>query len=159
MAVFSVKGSIISIGGALAMQADDFEASDFTSQTWVPIAEPESMGTAGDAAAELTFDSVTAGRTRVLKGVTRAPAMELTFGADYADAGQAALRAAFLSQSDYAFKIELADKPSSGASPKNSQRLFIGKVMSINDTFDGIHKLTATVQPNSNIVAVNASAT
>ncbi|AWB48890.1 hypothetical protein HYN69_10600 [Gemmobacter aquarius] len=159
MAFYSIKGSKWSIGGALAMKSADFVSGDFTSQTWVEIKEPEVMGAIGDTFAELAFDNVTDGRTKVAKGNRKAGAIELTFALDPTDPGQLALRAAFLSESDFAFKIELADKPTAGAAPKNSTRMFIAKVMACNDTTDGIGKLVATLQPNSNLVVTHASPT
>lgn len=161
MAIYSIKGSKVSIGPVMPIKSTPHVAGDFTG-TFVEIKEPETLGTAADTFAEIAFDNITDGRTKVLKGAAKASPVELTFGADYADAGQIALRTAAAADADYGFKVELADKPSSGASPKNSIRWFIGKVMTISEVFDAVnnvHKLTVSVQPNSNIVAVAASAT
>lgn len=159
MAFYSIKGSKWSIGTALAMKSADFIAADFSAIVFTEIKEPETMGTIGDTFAELAFDNVTDGRTKVVKGNRKAGAIELTFALDPTDAGQLALRAAFLSESDFVFRCELADKPTTGATPKNSTRTFIAKVMSCNDTTDGIGKLVATLQPNSNVVITHASPT
>lgn len=159
MTVFTVKGSRWSIGGALALKAADFVAADFTSQTWAVIGEPETLGTVGDTFEELTFSNVTEGRAKTYKGPRKAEPIELTFGLDPTDAGQLALRAAFLSESDFAFRLELSDRPATGAAPKNSTRLFVAKVMSLRDTTDGFGKLVVSLVPNGNIVTTHASPT
>lgn len=162
MAVYATSGTKVFIGGVLAQKATDFAAGDFTSQTWVEVGETENIGQFGDTAKEITFDSIAAARTRTLKGVRDAGTMELTCGLDPLDAGQTALIAAQASASDYAFKIELTDKPTSGASPKASQRMFIAKVMAAPEEAgeaNGLLKLKVTLRINSNVVRVAASAT
>ncbi|MBN8630261.1 MAG: hypothetical protein J0L76_05345 [Rhodobacterales bacterium] len=163
MAIYSMKGAKISIGLAVAMKSGAWVAGDFTTPltTKTEIKEPETLAAAGEEFAELAFENVTDGTVRVLKGARKGGLLEFTHGHDYADAGQVALKAAFEAESDYAFEIEWADKPTSGAAPKNSRRMFIGKIMKMSDGGEGtgVGKLTYSVQLNSNIVRVNASAT
>lgn len=163
MPVYSITGSKFSIGGALALKAGDFVAADFTGVTWVEVKEPETLGTYGDTFAGVSFDNVTDGRTKTYKGQRSASALELTFGLDPTDAGQIALRAAFADRvQDFAFRLELADKPTTGAAPKNSTRSFVGKVMALSDEVTDagtVGKLKVTIQPNSNILRTDASAT
>jgi hypothetical protein len=162
MTIYSTAGSKVFIGGALPPKSVDFVASDFTSQTWVEIGNLESIGSMGDTAAEITFDNIGKARTEKLKGSRNAGNMEVTMGIDYSDVGQIALLAAEKTVFDFAIKIEFNDKPATGASPKNSQRLFIAKVMSASealDTANSVMKLTASLGINSNIVKVAASAT
>lgn len=161
MTIYSTAGSKVFIGGAMPAQTADFVAADFADEVWVQIGSLESIGSLGDVSAEITFDDIGKARTSKLKGSRNAGNMELVAGTDYSDPGQLALLAAEKSPHDFAFKIEFNDKPE-GASPKNSQRLFIAKVMSAAealDTANSVMKLNASLGINSNIVRVNASAT
>jgi len=162
MPIYSTAGAKVFIGGPKNNQTADFVAADFEDEDWVEIGSKESIGTFGDTSSAINFDDIGKSRTQTLKGTRNAGNMELVCGIDYADAGQIALLAAEKTPNDYAFKIEFNDKPATGASPKNSQRLFIGKVMSAAealDTANSVMKLNATIAINSNIVRVNASAT
>jgi hypothetical protein len=163
MAIYSMKGAKLYIGAAVAMKSGAWVVGDFTTPlaAKTEIKEPEALAMAGEEFAETAFENITDGTVRVLKGARKGSLMEFTHGHDYADAGQVAVKAAFEAEGDYAFELEFADKPTAGASPKNSRRLFIGKVMKMSDGGEasGVAKLTFSVQLNSNIVRVNASAT
>ncbi|MDR7147057.1 hypothetical protein [Rhizobium sp. BE258] len=162
MTLMATGGSKVFIGGVLASKNSDFVVADFSAVTWVEIGQLESIGTFGDTAAEITFDNIGLGRTQKLRGNKNAGNMELVMGIDAADAGQIALLAAFNTNYDYAFKVEFTDKPNTGASPKNSTRQFIGKVMSASealDTANSVAKMTASIGVNSNVVRTAASAT
>ena len=163
MAIYSMKGAKVYIGAAVAMKSGAWVSADFTTPLTgkTEIKEPETLASTSEEFAESAFENVTDGTVRVLKGARKGGLLEFTHGHDYADPGQVAVRAAFEAEGDYAFEVEWADKPSSGASPKNSRRMFIGKVMKLTDGGEGvgIGKLTYSVQLNSNVVAVNASAT
>ncbi|QRY66548.1 hypothetical protein JVX98_19320 [Ensifer sp. PDNC004] len=161
MPIVATAGSKVFIGEALAAKNVDFVAADFTDIDWTEIGSMENIGSLGDTSAEITFDDIGKNRTQKLKGTRNAGNCELVMGIDYADAGQVALLAAEKTPHDYAFKIEFNDKPATGASPKNSQRLFIAKVMSAAEALDqanNVMKLNATLGINSNVVRVNASA-
>jgi hypothetical protein len=162
MPFFATAGSKVFIGGALDMKSTDFVAADFTSQTWVEIKNLEAIGSFGDTSEAIAQDIIGEGRTKTIKGTRNAGTMELVMAIDYADAGQIAVIAAEKTTADYAFKVEFNDKPASGASPKNSTRMFIGKVMSAGEALDSannVMKMTASVAVNSNVVRTNASPT
>lgn len=162
MPIFATAGSKVFIGTALAATAVDFVAADFTAQTWTQIGSLESIGSLGDTSSEITFDDIGKGRTQKAKGPRNAGTMELVAAIDYADPGQIALIAAEKLPHSFAFKIEFNDKPATGASPKNSQRLFTAKIMSASEALDNagsIMKMSASLSIDSNIVRVNASAT
>ena len=162
MPIFATAGTKVFIGEALAAKTADFVVADFADIDWTEIGSLENIGSVGDTSAEVTFDDIGKGRTQKLKGTRNAGNCELVMGIDYADPGQIALLAAEKTPHDYAFKIEFNDKPATGASPKNSQRLFIAKVMSAAEALDqanNVMKLNATLGINSNVVRVNASAT
>jgi len=152
--IFATAGSKVYIGGVMSAQSQDFTASDFNGESWVEIGWLETIGQFGDESAEITFDAIGESRTQKLKGTRNAGNMELTCGIDNDDAGQAALRSAEATPSDYAFKVEFNDNPDGSS---NSIRYFIAKVMSAREVMDGANnvvKLTATLAINSNIVHV-----
>lgn len=162
MTIYSTAGAKVFVGAAKASQTTDFVAADFTGESWTEIGSLESIGSVGDTSSEITFDDISKARTLKLKGSRNAGNMELVAGINYSDAGQIAMIAAEKTPNDYAFKIEFNDKPATGASPKNSQRLFIAKVMSAAealDTANSVMKVTFSLGVNSNIVRVNASET
>lgn len=163
MSIYGISGSKIYIGGAKEpANGADMVAADFTSQTWTEITPVESIGALGDSAEVSSFNAIGIGRTLKRKGVANAGSMQVVMGCDYADAGQLAVRAAAIAKGAYAFKIEFADKPATGASPKNSLRYFTALVMSASEQLDdanGTLKLNSTLEINSNVVVVHASAT
>lgn len=161
MPVFATAGSKVFIGGTLESGEGDLTAADYTGQTWTEIGYVESIGTFGDSAASIDTSFIGRARKMKMKGSRDAGNLELTMGIDYADAGQMALLAAERTPHEYAFKIEFNDKPATGASPKNSARLFAGIVMTATEQLDGadsVMKLNSTIAINTNIVRVDASA-
>lgn len=157
MPIFATAGAKLFIGGEFIDTGSDVSVSDFSSQSWVKVNETENLGTLGDQASEVTFDSLASGRTKRLKGTRAAPPMEVICGIDYADAGQAAMIAAERSPNDYAFKVEFNDAPAGGTP---SERYFFGKVASASETYDAansVMKLNATIWVNSNVARVDAA--
>lgn len=157
MTIYATNGAKLHIGGVLNQKATDFEVADFSAQVWAEIGETENLGTVGDEAAEITFDSISANRTRRLKGTRNAGTMELVCGIDPEDAGQIALVAAEKTIHDYAFRITFNDAPT-GGSP--SVRYFIAKVATAAEALDAannVMKLNATLWVNSNIVRADAA--
>lgn len=157
MTIYATNGAKLYIGAALASKSTDFVEADFATQTWVEIGEVEALGTVGDTSAEITFDSISANRTRRLKGTRNAGAMEVVCGIDYEDPGQIALVAAEKTIHDYAFRIVMNDAPAGGTA---SERLFVAKVGSAAEaleTANNVMKLNASLWVNSNVVHVDAS--
>lgn len=157
MGIFATVGSHIYIGQTVSQQSADFVAADFSGQSWVEISWAENIGAFGDESSEITFDAIGEGRTIKLKGTRNAGNVAMTFGADYSDAGQAALRAGEATPHDYAFKVEFDDAPSGGTP---SIRYFIAKIMSARETLDAANnviKLNTSLGINSNIVRVDAA--
>lgn len=156
--IFATAGASVSMGQVVSSQTTDFVASDFDSQSWVDISWIENIGSFGDEASEVTFDSIDTGRTQKLKGQRNAGNMELVCGIDEDDDGQYNLRSAEATDYDWAFRVTFDDAPSGGTP---SYRYFIAKVMSAREELGGannVAKLMATLAINSNIVAVGASA-
>lgn len=109
MTIYATNGAKLYIGGALANKNSDFALSDFAGQTWAEIGETEGLGSIGDTSSEITFDAVSSGRQKRLKGNRSGGAMEVVCGIDYGDAGQQALLTAEKSTGDFAFKVVLND--------------------------------------------------
>lgn len=162
MAVYTTAGSKVEIGAVVAQKSGDYVAADFTAAlaSAKVLGEPEAIGAVSVPWETEEFKSVTDGRTRVFKTVRKGSTFELTCGADPTDAGQLALRAAYETQDQYAVRLSFGDKPSTGASPKPSTRVFGGLVMEVSDDQSGgVGKVKFTIQVNSNVVATHASAT
>lgn len=120
------------------------------------------MGSFGDTATLITTALIDKGRDVKQKGTRNAGSMQNVFAVAASDPGQIAVIAAEKTRNNYPFKIELNDKPAVGASPKNSQRLFMGLVMSAQEQggeANTIQNLNVTIEINTNIVPVAASAT
>lgn len=162
MAVYTTAGSKVEIGAVVAQKSGDYVAGDFTTAlaSAKTVGEPESIGAVSVPWETEEFKSVTDGRTRTFKAVRKGATFELTCGLDGSDAGQLALRAAYETQDQYAVRVSLGDKPSSGASPKPSTRVFAAMVMECSDDASGgVAKVKFVLQINSNVVATHASAT
>lgn len=158
MSIFATNGAKVYIGGVITLSGADLTEASFTSQAWVEIGETESIGSYGDTASEITFDSIAASRTRRLKGTRNAGTLELTCGLDATDAGQLALITAEQASADYAFKIVLTDAPTGGTA---SERKFAAKVAQAAEQLDSansVMKLVSQLWINSNIVRKAAAA-
>lgn len=156
MTVYATNGSRLYIGGPLAAKSTDFTDTDFAIQTWVEVGETEGLGSVGDAAAEITFDSIAANRTRRIKGTRSAGTMEIVCGLDPEDAGQLALIAGEKAKGDFAFRVVLNDAPVGGTP---SERMFVAQVGTAVEQFDAANnvvKLNTTLWVNSNVVKIAA---
>lgn len=158
MALFPVAGCKFYIStNIFPEQSADVVAGDFTSVVWIEVKKWTSMGAYGDSAQLITTDLIGEGRTKKQKGTKNAGSMANVFATDTTDAGQQKMLVAAQSYDNYAFKIEMNDK---GALTNNSIREFYGLVMQAQQAGGGantIQSLNATVEINSNIVAVAAS--
>lgn len=162
MSTFTAIGTKVSIGAVKTPVAGtDLTATDFTTgATWKELGELRTMGAVGDTWDVTEINLLSVQRTQKVKTNLKAGSAELVMNADYANEGQLALRAAAGATGSYAFKVEFADKPAAGAAPKNSVRYFCALVTSVTDEVeDSITVVKATLEINSNIVIVHASAT
>lgn len=160
--VYPVAGCKISIGAAVDLPSGDLTAADFSSVTWTEIKGWETMGALGDTSALITTQLIGENRDLKMKGTRNAGQMQANFAVMATDPGQIALIAAAATNNNYPFKIELNDKPVAGASPKNSMRYFYGLVMGAPEQGGGANTarmMQATIEINTNIVRVAASAT
>lgn len=148
MTIFASNGAKTFIGTTITVPVLDMTEASFAGQTWVEIGETENLGTFGDTAAEITFDSISANRTRRMKGTRNAGNLELVCGLDYADPGQLALIAAERTIHDYAFKVEFNDAPA----PKTA-------TVSISNASPGVVTWTAHGLPANTPVMLSTTGT
>lgn len=102
------KGSTIHIGPAIGDDTNTIE--EYAALTYVQIGEPEDFGEVGDESTFTPFTSVSAARTKQLKGARSAGTQTFIVGRDLLDAGQLALMEAEKTDYDYAMKIEHNDQ-------------------------------------------------
>lgn len=164
MGIFATAGDRLFIGGVLDAKSGPFVEADFTAALTaaVEVKGIGNLGMLGDDVTLVEYDIITEGRTQNAKGTRKASTMEIEAALQVLDPGQVAIREAEATGFDYAFRLELNDKPSAGSSPKNSTRLFIAKVMKAQENFGGpndVTKLMISLQPNCAPVRVAASAT
>lgn len=124
MTVNTAAGSKIYIGSSVVAAS----ISDYETESYVKIGEVEDLGEFGDEAEEVTFTSLEDRRVRKFKGSFNAGTIPVTAGSDPSDAGQIAMVAAFATDLDYNFKVELNDQITLGGDP--TILYFHGKVMS-----------------------------
>lgn len=138
------------------------DAATYAADTYTTIANVEDMGEAGSEAEVVVGKYVDQAYTRKLKGSRDNGTLELKVGRDSSDAGYLALIAAEKTEFAYNFAIELNDKPSVGASPKNSRFYFSAIVASAKNSFGGADDITTTtfsLAISGAILEVPASAT
>lgn len=134
----------------------------YAGDTWTAIANITDVGEAGSEAEIVVGKFVGETYSRKLKGSRDNGTMELVVARDSADPGYTALVAAEQASAAYNFKIELNDKPSTGASPKNSIFYFSAIVASRKNSFndaDSIVTTTFSLAISGAIIEVPASAT
>jgi hypothetical protein len=158
--LFATAGAKLHIGAVKTFSGTDFVASDFTggSPTWTEIQGATNLGAAGDTSALITSEHIGSSRTRKMKGTRNAGSMQVICDLDYADAGQLAAIAAEKTRDTYAFRLTFNDAPSGGTP---SYRYFTALVMSAGEQWDEANntmKLNITLEIDSNIVRVAASA-
>lgn len=128
----------VSIGGTTAAAT----ASEFAALTWTEVTGTTDIGEFGDDVEIINVDTIDTGTRTKLKGVVDWGDMELVVVRDPADAGQVALRTALGSTLAHNFKVELTDKPATGASPKNTVIYFRALVASGKNQIGGVNDPT-----------------
>ena len=132
--------------------------ADYEADSYAAVGEVEDLGEFGDTAEEITFTSLADRRVRKFKGSFNAGTLTVTVGKDTSDAGQAAMIAAFASDDDYNFRVQLNDTPVGGTTP--TTLYFSGKVMSIPNNVGNVSNVVRqmfTVGINTEILEVAAS--
>lgn len=164
MAVNTAAGSTFAIAPQAGIATIDWSAPDadiidaFEALTFTPVGEVEDLGEFGDEASEITFTSLANRRTRKFKGTFNAGTITVQAGSDPADAGQAAMIAAFDSDFDYPFRVELNDAITLTGSP--TVLYFAGKVMSKRRNVGNVENVVRQNYPvgiNTRIIEVPAT--
>lgn len=157
MAINTATGARYYIGGSgpIDYTTDAGAIDDFEALTWVEIGEVEDGGEYGDEASDVTFQSLSAGRVRHLKGARDAGVLALVVGDDPMDAGQIAVRAAEQTKLDFNFRVVYEDAPEAGWS--GSTDYFRAKVQSFRKnvgTGDNVVRRTANLGISTEILTV-----
>lgn len=93
-------------------------AAAFDALTYVEVEGVGNIGEFGRTPNMLSYNTLKTGEQRSFKGVVVLGSPTVEVARDVSDAGQDALRAAALTQHNYAIRIEENDTPATGASPK-----------------------------------------
>jgi len=161
MPIFAAAGSKFYIGSApMDDKNTDFVETDFDAVSWIEVTPLETIGTVGDEAESVDFNSLGNNRRKRMKGVRAAPNLEISAGLDYSDSGQAKVLEAEASNHNYPVRVVFNDAPATGAAPTPSERKMIGMVMSVGETVDSANsvlRLNANIAINSNVVRLNAA--
>lgn len=118
--------------------------SDFSGESWTEITEMENLGSVGgewelvDQTRQDERNPAAAIFEDQIKGVRKATRMQLAIGHQSSDAGQAALVAAFMSESAYPIRLTFSDAPAGGTP---SQRHFFAIVVTLTDLLDGANRV------------------
>lgn len=163
MTITTATGAKYYIGTTKAI---DFTLTDaaiktaFAADTYTEIGEVEDGGEFGDEANDVTFQSLSDGRVRHLKGARDAGTIALVCGDDPLDAGQLALRAAEKTKYQYNIKVVYEDAPDELHT--NSIDYFRGLVMSFRKNVgqgDNVMRRTANIGINSAVYTVDPATT
>lgn len=132
----------------------DSEA-EFFAQSWTELALIQNFGEFGRQFQLVEFQSVGEGRTYKLKGGYNDGQLQLSFGQDLSDAGQALLRTAAnaSTQDNYGYRIEFNDAPSGVGGP--TTYFFRGLPMGFRTTMGGLNdviRANSTVEVNSDVI-------
>ncbi|MEO9340474.1 hypothetical protein ABFT80_23975 [Mesorhizobium sp. SB112] len=158
MSIHANAGTKVGIGTTVSMA----DAAAYAADTYVLIANLQDVGEAGSEAEILTGKFVDQEYVRKLKGSRDNGTMELSVARDSSDAGYAALVAAEGTPHAYNFRVELNDKPATGASPKGSVFYFSAIVASRKNNFGDADTIVSTnfmLAISGPILEVPASAT
>jgi hypothetical protein len=98
-------------------QPTDLNAAAFAALTWVQVKAVGAHGEAGSNTNILTYDTWDTDVIQKSKGITDAGSPEIELARIPTDAGQIILRAAALTDFNYAFKVEGNDEPEPGGTP------------------------------------------
>lgn len=154
MTVYTAALSTLAIGTTTVVN----NQADYEADSYAAVGEVEDLGEFGDTAEEITFTSLADRRVRKFKGSFNAGTLTVTVGKDTSDSGQAAMIAAFASDDDYNFRVQLNDTPVGGTTP--TTLYFSGKVMSIPNNVGNVSNVVRqmfTVGINTEILEVAAS--
>ncbi|RWB66575.1 hypothetical protein [Mesorhizobium sp.] len=113
MGIFATAGAKFYIGTTLDVDFTSYASAlaDFQADTYTEVTPMETIGDFGDSSTDVKFLGIGDSRARHLKGSKDAGVQQLTAGFDASDAGQVAMKAAYLSPQDFNAKIVFNDAP------------------------------------------------
>jgi len=157
MAVNGTLGSKLFITDAAIASTIDSEA-EFSAQSWTEVGLVESFGDFGRQFEMANFVAVADGRTYKFKASYNEGAFDFALGQDLSDSGQAIMKTAaeLTDQSNYGFRIEFNDAPSTVGGPTTV--FFRGLAMSFRTSMGAVNsivKANARVEVNSPIITVD----
>jgi hypothetical protein len=157
MAATGTLGSRLYMTTAAIAEGIDTER-EFSAQEWQEIGLIENFGEFGRVFELASFQAVKDGRTYKLKAGFNDGALNMGFGQDLSDAGQALLKTAAesSSQDNYGFRVELNDPPSTVGGPTTF--FFRGLAMSFRTVMgaaNAVIKANSNIEVNSPILAVD----
>lgn len=152
MALFSMSGTTIEIGGTLASKQTDFDASDFSGVSWTTIGGVGSIGAIGDQANFGSYNILGTRRAIPFLTTLGGGTAAIEMAKDEEDSGQAALRTAGENPgSFYAFRVTF-DNAEGGTA---GNIMFIAQVSPLSYNMGGNDDpllWTASLAVQSNIV-------
>jgi hypothetical protein len=154
--LFTATGSKIYIAPSVA--SEPANAAAYAALTWTEITGVNTFGDYGDSANIVSGAVVGDGRVRKAKAARDSGTFDLTMYPDGADAGQAALIAAELTNNNYPFKILLPNRLTGGGT--DELNYFIGIVSGGRKTIganDALVTVRFTVACNSKITITAAT--
>jgi hypothetical protein len=150
---FAASGTTFSVVAASATPANAAAYAALT--VWQVVGLVESLGEFGDEANAISFAALGDGRVRKSKGARDAGTMAVTVAYDSTDGGQSLLETAEGTNVNYAFRVVLPIKATSGGT--NEILYFMGLVMSKRNNVgnnDNIVRRTFNIAVNSPITRV-----
>jgi len=129
MDISTTAGAKVSISTTAVDTSVTDTTAEFVALTYTEVKQVESLGDFGDTANLVTFTSLADARVRKIKGSRDAGEVALVVAYVADDPGQVLVIAAEKTKSNYAIKVELADK-GVGSGAVNTTIYFAGPVNS-----------------------------
>ncbi len=158
--IFATSGTVVSMTSTTTPPAT-YDAAGYAALTYVDLGCLSNIGEFGDESALVTFDCISEGRTKKIKGQKNAGQMALTVALDDTTSGFDAIQDAEADDStgDYHFKVVFPNEQN--ATGTGAIRYFSGKVMSAREVLGGandVATVNVVVEINTKIVKVNSTA-
>jgi hypothetical protein len=156
MAVHTSSGCRLYIGPVAASSIDT--EAEFEALSYTEISQIQDLGEFGDVAEGISFSVINDERQQHRKGSQDGGVLPLILSYDLGDAGQAALKVASASRSNYAFKILFGGTP--GVPPTEEAFYFRGRVLRFRTEVGGpdrVLSVNSEIAINSAIIHADAS--
>jgi hypothetical protein len=155
MTLTTTSGAKVYIATGANANSRPTDATAYAALTWTEVKLVESIGEYGDSSSEVTFNSLSEGRVRKVKGPRDAKSVPIVVGYDPLDPGQIAMIAAEKTKFHYNIRITYDDARDTNDTP--STDYFGGLVMSAaknGGSADDVTKRTFNIGINTAITEV-----